>query len=51
MSPDTFLGMNVATLADWRTKGTGPAYVKVGRYVRYQYSDLKAWLTSRRKGA
>ena len=39
----------VLTLADWRTKGIGPAYVKVGRLIRYKISDLDAWLDSRVK--
>ena len=47
-----FLGVSVLSLADWRTKGTGPSYVKVGRCVRYRLSDLETWLTSRtKKGA
>jgi Helix-turn-helix domain len=31
-----------ATLANWRAAGTGPAYVKVGRLVRYRQSDLES---------
>ena len=47
-----FLGVSVLSLADWRTKGTGPSYMKVGRCVRYRLSDLETWLTSRtKKGA
>jgi len=46
-----FLGVHVLTLADWRTKGAGPSYVKVGRCVRYRLADLEAWLSLRtRKG-
>ena len=37
----------ILTLADWRCKGIGPAYIKVGRLVRYRQSDLDAWLQSR----
>jgi excisionase family DNA binding protein len=33
-----------ATLAQWRYKGTGPAYVKVGRHVRYRREDVDTWL-------
>jgi len=40
------------TLADWRTKRTGPAYIRVGRLIRYRQADLDAWLESRvKKGA
>ena len=35
-----------ATLAQWRYKGTGPAYYRVGRHIRYARSDLDAYLTS-----
>lgn len=36
-----------ATLATWRTKGIGPAYLKVGGKVVYPVSELERWLTSR----
>ena len=35
-----FLGVKVATLSDWRYRGRGPRYVKMGRRVHYRYSDL-----------
>lgn len=38
------LGCSVATLRKWRLLGTGPAYVKVGRLVRYREADLMAYL-------
>jgi predicted DNA-binding transcriptional regulator AlpA len=37
------------TLANWRSLGTGPAYVKVGRLVRYQWSAVDTWLSERTK--
>ena len=44
--------LSTLTLADWRTKHVGPAYLRVGRLIRYRQSDLDAWLESRvRKGA
>jgi len=47
--PDLAREMNVAllTLADWRVKGIGPKFAKVGRLVRYRRSDVLAWLDSR----
>lgn len=30
-------------LAQWRHKGLGPAYYKLGRKVIYHGSDLNAW--------
>ena len=32
-----------ATLADWRYKGNGPLYLKVGRLVRYPLAEVEAW--------
>jgi len=32
------------TLANWRTYGRGPAYVRLGRLVRYQVEDLEEWI-------
>jgi hypothetical protein len=30
------------TLAEWRSRGIGPRYVKIGRHVRYHWEDVKA---------
>ena len=32
------------TLANWRTYGRGPAYVRLGRLVRYPVAELEAWI-------
>jgi predicted DNA-binding transcriptional regulator AlpA len=32
------------TLAQWRSRGTGPEYIKVGRHVRYRWSAVNTWL-------
>ena len=45
----TYLNLSVLTLADWRTKGIGPNWIKAGAACRYRRSDLEAWLTSRTK--
>lgn len=42
-----WIGVPVATLANWRSGGIGPAYLRVGRHVRYRAADLEAWLESR----
>lgn len=39
-----FLGLTLASLRKWRWERKGPAYVKVGRLVRYRKADLEAWL-------
>lgn len=42
-----FLGVSETTLPRWRWAGTGPAYLKVGRSVRYRRADLEAYLETR----
>ena len=32
-----------------RQDGTGPAFIKVGRLVRYRQSDLDTWLAGQRR--
>lgn len=44
VSEDT--GIAVGTLANWRVLGTGPAFVKVGRLVRYEATAVEAWKQS-----
>lgn len=36
------------TLAAWRSRGQGPAFVRVGRAVRYLRSDLEQFLRAGR---
>ncbi len=46
-SPDDLaelLAIPVATLAQWRHRGLGPAYLTVGRHVRYRRADVETWL-------
>ena len=52
MDPPTcaaYLGVSVLTLADFRCKGVGPDFIKVGAAVRYRRSALEAWLETRTK--
>ncbi|HID73197.1 TPA: helix-turn-helix domain-containing protein, partial [Candidatus Micrarchaeota archaeon] len=35
------------TVANWRTTGFGPKFVKIGSSVRYRESDVKAWEETR----
>ena len=42
------LGLKVPTLRAWRNQGRGPAYVRLGRAVRYLAADLGEFLTSNR---
>lgn len=47
MSPDdvsALLGVSRGHLANWRSNGLGPRYVKVGRLVRYRRPDIDDWI-------
>ena len=39
-----YLGIPVGTLANWRYQGIGPAFIRVGRHVRYRTEDVAAWV-------
>ena len=39
-----FLRKPPKTLAEWRSRGLGPLYFKIGRDVRYAWADVHAWL-------
>lgn len=40
-----YLRFPEGTVRNWRTRGTGPTYIKVnGAQVRYRVSDLDAWV-------
>lgn len=38
------LNISERTLEDWRLRGGGPRYIKVGRLVRYLYTDVVAFI-------
>ncbi len=39
-----YLDVPVGTLTQWRYRGLGPKFLKVGRHVRYRREDVLAWL-------
>ncbi len=45
------IGVSVKTIADWRLKGTGPTYVRLGDStrspIRYPEDELAAYLAAR----
>ena len=43
-----FLGVAVQTMRNWRHQRRGPAYVKMGRSVRYQVEDLVKYLKKKK---
>ena len=36
-------------LQAWRTRGGGPAYIKIGRLIRYRQTDLDNWIEQRKR--
>lgn len=43
----SYLNLSVATLANWRSAGTGPAFLKVGGRIRYRLAALDAFVEGR----
>jgi predicted DNA-binding transcriptional regulator AlpA len=41
------LHINHRTLANWRVRGGGPRFVKIGRLVRYRAGDISDWIEGR----
>jgi excisionase family DNA binding protein len=39
-----YLGVPVATVYAWNTRGMGPKRFHVGKYVRYRRADVDNWL-------
>jgi hypothetical protein len=44
-----YLKISEKTLANWRSQGGGPNYLKVGSRVQYEQDELDRWLESRRR--
>lgn len=43
-----YLGISPRTLEDWRLRGGGPNFRKIGRLVRYARSDLDGFMDTNR---
>ena len=41
-------GINPRTLQNWRCKGKGPAYLKIGGHIMYREDDVEAYEAERR---
>jgi predicted DNA-binding transcriptional regulator AlpA len=39
-----YLGEPVATLYQWRHRGIGPKVHKLGRHLRYRWTEVEAWV-------
>ncbi|QIY98505.1 helix-turn-helix transcriptional regulator [Streptomyces sp. S1D4-11] len=42
---------SVETVYQWRRKGTGPRGFRVGRYLRFDPEEVRAWVESLMEGA
>jgi predicted DNA-binding transcriptional regulator AlpA len=42
---------SVETVYQWRRKRTGPRGFRVGRHLRFDPDDVRAWVESQIKGA
>jgi excisionase family DNA binding protein len=50
--PDTLarrLGTKRRTVDEWRITGKGPAFIRIGRSVRYAPEAVDAWLLSQQR--
>ena len=45
------LDIPAPSIATWRFRGEGPKYLKLGRHVRYDVSDVEQWLRERTREA
>jgi hypothetical protein len=39
-----YLKLSIRTLQAWRIRSVGPAFVRVGRAIRYRRYDLLVWI-------
>ena len=44
----SLLGIPLATIYRWRSRGDGPPGIRVGRHVRYRLEDVDRWLDEQR---
>ncbi|MGH7510956.1 MAG: helix-turn-helix transcriptional regulator [Gemmatimonadales bacterium] len=44
-----YLEVPVKTLYEWPHRGEGPPGFRVGRHLRYRWSDVAAWIGDRLK--
>ena len=46
-----YLDIPVQTLYQWRTKNYGPPGVRIGKYIRYEPDDVRAWFAALKQKA
>lgn len=45
------LGVPVATVYAWNSRGDGPPRIRIGKHVRYRVTDVESWLEAHREAA
>ncbi|MGY2079712.1 helix-turn-helix transcriptional regulator [Modestobacter sp. SYSU DS0657] len=43
----TYLGVPVATVYAWNSRGLGPKRYRLGKHVRYRRADVDTWVDAR----
>jgi predicted DNA-binding transcriptional regulator AlpA len=46
-----FLAVPVATLYAWRRRGIGPPAIPIGKYLRFDPAELRAWVDEKRRAS
>lgn len=46
-----YLRVPISTLHDWRHRGVGPRAIRVGRHLRYRWSDIETWLEAQSRAS
>jgi excisionase family DNA binding protein len=45
-----YLSVPIRTLYAWKYEGRGPRALKVGKHLRYRWSDVESWLENEMAG-
>jgi excisionase family DNA binding protein len=46
-----YVGVPLATVYQWSSRGGGPKLIKVGRHLRARWTDIEAWLDTQTTGS
>lgn len=46
-----YIRVPVTTLYQWHHRGVGPPVLKIGRHLRYRWSDIDKWLDAQNSEA
>jgi predicted DNA-binding transcriptional regulator AlpA len=46
---ETYLGIPISTVYDWRVRGKGPTVYRFGKHLKFAISDVRAWIAEQRE--